>query len=43
MPIENGWLEVDTYEELQTYNRMLAEGTLSAFCNLSSLDGSATN
>ena len=43
VPIENGWLEVDTYEELQTYNRMLEEGTLAAFCNLSSLDGSATN
>lgn len=32
--IDNGWLEVDTYDELELYQRMEAEGTLSEFMRL---------
>lgn len=34
VPISNGWLEVDTYAELQLYRRMHQEGTLADFCRL---------
>jgi choline kinase len=32
--IANGWLEVDTYAELELYRRMEAEGTLAEFMRL---------
>jgi choline kinase len=32
--VDNGWLEVDTAEELERYDRMAREGTLATFCNL---------
>jgi len=31
VPVSNGWLEVDTYTELQLYNQMHSEGTLEKF------------
>jgi len=31
VPIKNGWLEVDTYDELQLYQRMQADGTLAEY------------
>lgn len=33
--IENGWLEVDTAEELDTYAAMAEDGTLANYCKLS--------
>jgi choline kinase len=35
--IANGWLEVDTFSELQLYNRMQDEGLLAEFCQLDPL------
>jgi hypothetical protein len=32
--IANGWLEVDTYAELELYRRMEVEGTLAEFMRL---------
>jgi dTDP-glucose pyrophosphorylase len=32
--IENGWLEVDAPEDLELYNNMHADGTLSRFIEL---------
>ena len=32
--IDNGWLEVDTYAELELYRRMEAEGSLAEFIRL---------
>ncbi len=29
--IDNGWLEVDTYDEMQLYRRMESEGTLADY------------
>lgn len=34
VPIENGWLEVDTVTDLALYHRLLKEGRLNMFCNL---------
>lgn len=34
--VDNGWLEVDTAEELTTYQRLAREGSLSAYCQLGS-------
>jgi choline kinase len=31
IPIENGWLELDTYQDYETYNKMFTEGTISNF------------
>ena len=33
--IQNGWLEVDTPEDLELYNNMHAIGTLSEFIEIS--------
>lgn len=33
-PIENGWLELDTTDDLKLYESMIAEGTLSKYCEL---------
>jgi choline kinase len=33
-PVSNGWLEVDTFAEMQQYQRMYDDGSLSAFCRL---------
>lgn len=32
--VENGWLEIDSVEDLETYERMHSEGTLDEFCRL---------
>ena len=32
--VKNGWLEVDSVEDLRIYERMAAEGTLDKFCKL---------
>jgi hypothetical protein len=34
VPIENGWLELDTTDDLKLYESMIAEGTLSRYCEL---------
>jgi len=34
VPVENGWLEVDTPEDLILYERLNAEGNLGDFCRL---------
>ena len=34
VPINSGWLEVDTRSELQMYNRMFADNSLGEFCDL---------
>lgn len=33
--VKNGWLEVDTIEDLHLYERMHADGSLNRFCKLS--------
>lgn len=32
--VDNGWIEIDTAEELERYRAMHADGTLAAFCDL---------
>jgi choline kinase len=34
VPVENGWLEVDTPEDLAQYEALLASGELARFCDL---------
>ena len=34
VPIENGWLEFDTVKDLEIYNKMLTNNTLSDFINI---------
>tara|TARA_B100000949_G_scaffold228289_1_gene235616 strand:+ start:49 stop:843 length:795 start_codon:yes stop_codon:yes gene_type:complete len=34
IPIENGWLEFDTVKDLEIYNKMLTNNTLSDFINI---------
>lgn len=34
--VSNGWLEVDTAEELEAYSEMAADGRLDSYCKLSS-------
>ena len=34
VPIDGGWLEVDTTEDLETYRARFDEGTLEAFVSL---------
>ncbi len=36
VPIHNGWLEVDTLKDHQTYEQMYRDGSLSSFCDLDS-------
>jgi len=36
VPIHNGWLEVDTLRDHQTYEQMHRDGSLSSFCDLDS-------
>ena len=33
-PIRNGWLELDSVDDLRLYEQMHAEGTLGSFCKL---------
>ena len=37
--VENGWLEVDSVEDLDSYQAMHATGRLNRFCRLSQLEG----
>ena len=32
--VNNGWLEVDTADELEAYEAMAASGALDAYCRL---------
>ena len=34
VPVENGWLETDTVQDLELYEAMFAEGRLDSFCRL---------
>jgi choline kinase len=34
VPVDNGWLETDTVEDLELYHSMLKEGTLGRLCEL---------
>lgn len=34
VPVENGWLEVDSVEDLRIYEKMATEGRLDRFCKL---------
>lgn len=34
VPVENGWLEVDSVEDLHTYEQLASHGNLDAFCKL---------
>jgi choline kinase len=34
VPVNNGWLEIDSLSDLQTYERLAAEGALDEFCRL---------
>ncbi len=36
VPVHNGWLEVDTLQDHQTYEQMYHDGSLSRFCDLDS-------
>lgn len=35
--VDNGWLEVDTAQELEHYQQMYDNGTLTSFCDLSTI------
>ena len=37
VPVTNGWLEVDSVEDLATYERLLELGQLDHFCRVESL------
>ena len=34
VPVENGWLEVDSVEDLQIYENLAEKGILENFCRL---------
>ena len=36
VPVANGWLEVDTVEDLELYSRMQTEGTLDQLYHVES-------
>ena len=40
-PVSNGWLEIDTYAEMQQYQRMHEDGSLAEFYRLGPFDSAA--
>ena len=40
-PVSNGWLEIDTFSEMQQYQRMHAEGSLAEFYRFEPFDSTS--